>query len=111
MERGERRTSNLASTGNAHCKTVDTHRAIFPWRRRLRSANPQPGLTNTCEDGAVTYVLGIQVTAQVLLTRIRRLQPGILRLQQRHPRLASVQRPRLAYVLLTRARRNGEQFA
>jgi hypothetical protein len=67
--------------------------------------------TNICECGAVAYALDMQVTAQVSLTHVRRLQPGVSRLQRRHGRFVSVQTPRSTGLLLTRARRNSEQFA
>lgn len=50
--------------------------------------------TIICECGAVAYTLDMRVTAQVSLTHVRRLQPGVSRLQRRHGRFVGVQTPR-----------------
>lgn len=50
--------------------------------------------TNICECGAVALALDMRVTAQVSLTHVRRLQPGVSRLQRMHGRFVSVRTPR-----------------
>lgn len=49
---------------------------------------------NIRECGAVAYALDMRVTAQLSLTHVRRLQPGISRLRRRHGRFVSVRTPR-----------------
>ena len=60
-------------------------------------ASTPAGSPNICEGGAVAYAFSIRVTAQVPLTHVRQLQPGVSRLQQRPGRIVSAQTPRLTY--------------
>ena len=96
MEAGKRRTCNLAPAGKRPQQRWSADGAVFASEGDCVAPTPA-GSTNICEGGAVAYVLGIRVTAQVPLTHVRRLQPGVSRLQQRRGRLVSVQTPCSAY--------------
>lgn len=103
----------LSACGATPTTAMSTDRTIFAGEGDCAAPTPA-GSTNICEGVAVAYALGILATAQVPLTRVRRLQASGSRLQRRHGRSVSVQTPRSTDFVpgkMTRARRNSEQFA
>ena len=110
MDTGEKKNSQLSAPGATSTATTSTDRTIFPSEGDCVASTPA-GSPNICEGGAVAYAFSIRVTAQVPLTHVRQLRPGVSRLQRRPGRLVSAQAPRLTTLLLTRTRRDSEQFA
>jgi hypothetical protein len=96
VEAGERRACNLAPTGKYSSQILKADWTVFANDGDCVAPGPLIS-TNICECGAVAYRRDTRVTAQLPLTRVRRLQPGVSRLQRKPGRFVSVQRPRLSH--------------